>query len=175
MIRIISIAFALLVCAGSVSAQQNAPLNVASPPVGSMTREQLLAVARDIHRLEASPLAPDAAAARQELFAWLSESPDVTISVCHGVIGELPRSRSAYHDLLLLQFVLSSGAYAIEHPDADAGRVALGGLEGIMATYAALEAQQGARARDEVMERFAELRAGGRLEAFAREGALDCD
>lgn len=172
---------ALLAFAGGAHAQQSAPppaatLDIHAPPRRELGHEQLLAVARDIRALEANPLASDAEGARRDLAAWVMDSPDVTVTVCERVVGPLMHSRSRYHDLLAMQFMLSSAAYAVEHPDqaSDLARMTAGGLEGILATYAALKAQQGDQAADPVMEQFAALAASGGLEARAAELAAQC-
>jgi hypothetical protein len=172
---------ALLALAGTAQAQQPAPaparsLGIQAPPQGRLSRAQLEAVARDIRALETNPLASDVMEARRELLRWLIESPDVTVKVCLGVLEPLVRSTSRYHSEMHLQVVLSSGAYAIEHPDQarDVARVAAGGLEGALNTYASLKAQRGPEAADAFMERLSEIRERGGLEKHERELTKDC-
>jgi hypothetical protein len=172
---------ALLACAEGAHAQQPTPpsptsLGIQAPPRGALSRQQLEAVAKDIRALEKNPLASDATEARRVLLAWLIDSPDVTVKMCNGALEPLSRSTSRYHRELLLQFVLSSGAYAIEHPDqaGDVARVTAGGLEGVLAAYAALKEQQGAHATDEFVERLSKIGERGGLEEHAREVTRGC-
>jgi hypothetical protein len=173
---------ALFACAGSAHAQQSTPaptttLGIEAPPHGTLSRAQLEAVAKNIRALEANPLASDAADARRVLLTWITDSPDVTVSMCAGVLQPLSESNSRYHQELLLQFVLSSSAWVIEHPDqaGDMVRVTAGGLEGTLAAYAALKARQGDQATDAVMEQLASIRERGGLEEHARAATRGCE
>lgn len=172
---------ALLVLAGTAQAQQPATapapsLGIQAPPRGRLSAAQLEAVARDIRALETNPLASDAMEARRELLMWLTESPDVTVKACLGVMEPLTSSTSRYRREMLLQVFLSSSAYAIEHPDqaGDVARVAAGGLEGALNTYASLKAQLGKDAADPFMERLLEIRERGGLEERGRELTREC-
>jgi hypothetical protein len=172
---------ALLALAETAQAQRPAPapapsLGIQAPPRGRLSREQLEAVARDIRALETHPLASDAVEAGRELLVWLIDSPDVTVKACSGVLEPLTNSTSRYHREMLLQVVLSSGAYVIEHPDqaGDVARVAAGGLEGALNMYVALKAQQGKEAADAFMERLLEIRQRGGLEERERELTREC-
>ena len=172
---------ALLALAETAQAQQPAPapapsLGIQAPPRGRLSRAQLEAVARDIRALESNPMASDAVEAGRELLQWLIDSPDVSVTACSGVLEPLTRSTSRYHREMLLQLVLSSGAYVIEHPDqaGDVARVAAGGLEGALNMYASLKAQQGREAADAFMERLLEIRQRGRLEEYERELTREC-
>ncbi|MFL5385650.1 MAG: hypothetical protein ACJ8GN_24295 [Longimicrobiaceae bacterium] len=173
---------ALFACAESAYAQHSAPaptapLGIEAPPRGTLSRVQLEAVAKNIRALEANPLASDAAEARRVLLMWITDSPDVTITMCGGALKSLSESTSRYHGELLLQFVLSSGAYVIEHPDraGDVARVTAGGLEGALAAYTALKARQGEQAADPFMEQLSGIRERGGLEEHARTATRDCE
>ncbi|MFL5542013.1 MAG: hypothetical protein ACJ8J0_23705 [Longimicrobiaceae bacterium] len=181
-LRLCLVLAALFACAESAHAQQSTPaptttLGIVAPPRGSLSRAQLEAIAKNIHALEANPLASDAADARRVLLTWITDSPDVTVQMCAGALQPLSESTSRYHGELLLQFVLSSSAYAIEHPDqaGDVARVTAGGLEGALATYTALKAQQGEQAADAFMDQLSGIRERGGLEEHARAATRDCE
>jgi len=163
--------------AGSAQAQQpEVALGIKPHPRGHLSREQLQAVAKDIHALEANPLASDVMEARRALLIWLIESPDVTVKVCPGLEQPFTESNSRYHSEMMGQLIFSSAAYVIEHPDQarDLARVGAGGLEGVLTTYAVLKAQQGDAATDEFVERLASIRERGGLEEFARQATTGC-
>ena len=177
-LRICLVLAALFACAESAHAQQpTTSLGIEAPPRGALSRVQLEAVAKNIRALEANPLASDAAEARRLLLMWITDSPDVTVEMCGGALEPLSESTSRYHQELLLQFVLSSSAYAIEHPDraGDVARVTAGGLEGALATYTALKAQQGEQATDAFMEQLSRIRERGGLEEHARGATRECE
>lgn len=155
---------------------QDAKLNIGLPSSGELSQKQLAAIAGDIHRLESNPLAPDATQAAQALFKWLIESPDVSMKMCAGVTTELVQSKSPHHAALLLQFMLSSAAYAIDHPDHAGDNVMLhvGGLKGATAAYALIKAAEGDSAKDSFMEKVLKLIEEGGLDVYVREKLEDC-
>ncbi|MGE3800676.1 MAG: hypothetical protein AB7H80_06615 [Candidatus Kapaibacterium sp.] len=155
---------------------QDVTLGIKAPPAGSLSTEQLRAVAADIRRLEANPLASDADEATKALMVWSIESPDFTLSMCMGILGGLIGSESKYHSTLLVQFMLSSAAYIIENPEeADNNvKVNVGGLEGVSKTYSILKEQEGDSAKDEFGEMLLKLQEEGKLEEHVTEGLKEC-
>ncbi|HIL57367.1 MAG TPA: hypothetical protein EYG39_05610, partial [Rhodothermales bacterium] len=122
--------------------------SIQQPPSGSLSDAQLDAIAADIRRLEARPLAAGAAEGRASLFQWISGSPDVSVSLNGDIIGPLLRSNSRFQADLLNQFILSSAAHVIENPGADAVETNVAGLKGALTAYTVILSQQGRRARD---------------------------
>lgn len=155
---------------------QETTLGIKAPPTGSLSAEQLAAVAADIRRLENDPLASDAKQASENLFKWAIESPDVSLSICTGVIGGLSKSESTHHATLLVYFILSSAAYVIENPDhaEDKTKVNIGGLEGVINAYNVIKAQEGDAANDSFIEKLINMKKEEKLEAYVVKGLEKC-
>lgn len=166
--------FGLLVT-DRASAQETA-LDVATPPKGTLTAEQLRVVAADIRRLEEHPLAPDAKEATSILMQWAIESPDVSLSICTGVTEGLVKSKSTYHAQLLVHFILASAAYVIENPDHpdDTVMVNVGGLEGAIRAYRAMKELEGDSAKDKFMEKMLKVADEGKLKEHVVKGLEEC-
>lgn len=182
MIRLASTLFLLpfFLAACSSSQESTTPtdagpaLNIQQPPSGSLSEEQLNSIGADIRQLETHPLAAGAKEGGRNLFMWIQGSPDVSVSLCGGVIGPLLDSDSRYQSELLTQFILSSAAYKIENPDAGDVAVNVGGLKGTIATYRVLMGQMGSRARDAFMESIADRSEADSLEDYVRSGLAEC-
>lgn len=173
---LVLLALSLAACSGPKDAApraDGAALAIDRPPSGPLSGDQLRAIATDIRQLEARPLAPGAREGRRNLLVWITESPDVSVSICQEVAG-FTGPQSPYRAELLGQFIYSSAAYAIENEGADAVAVNVGGLQGTLVTYRALLEREGRRARDSFMESVAELSEAGQLESYVRSGLADC-
>ena len=123
---------------------------------------------------EARPLATGAADGRRNLFRWVVDSPDVSVSLCQGVVGPLVDSNNANTADLLNLFILSSAAHQIETPGADKVATNVAGLKGALAAYTVMLSQQGRRARNSFLEKTRERRDGGTLVAFVRSSVSGC-
>ena len=174
---------ALSACAGSAASSEPEVLapadsgpafSIPQPPSGALSRDQLTAIAADIRRIEARPLAAGAADGRRNLFRWVVDSPDVSVSLCQGVVGPLVDSNNPNTADLLNLFILSSAAHQIETSGADRVATNVAGLEGALAAYTVMLSQQGRRARNSFLEKTRERRDGGTLAAYVRSGVSGC-
>jgi hypothetical protein len=158
-----------------VPVSAEATVNVPVFPSGRLSPEQLASVAAAIRRLEANPLAGDGVEARRNLLMWLTNSPDVTVEVC-GDVAPMAGQGTEASSSVFLQFVLSSAAFIIEHPDQAKDEVAvnLAGLQGALRTYKLLQARLGNEAKTRAMEELLERQEQGRLEAHVRAGVAKC-
>lgn len=86
----------------------------------------------------------------------------------------LMESESTYQAEMLLQFILSSAAHMIEHPDDDQVSVNVGGLEGALTTYRMLKEQRGSDAADSYMEAVAGQSEDGTLDFFVQSRIDNC-
>lgn len=152
-------------------------LDVADPPFGSLTTEQLQVIAHDIKRLENQPLASDAQEARHVLYNWLQSTPDVSVDVCNSLIVPLTDSSTPYQGKLLMQFYLSSAAFIVEHPEQadNPTAVHLSGLMGALNTYKHLKAEDGRKNPFmEKMEKYKQKKEGAKLIEFVTKELEDC-
>lgn len=79
---------------------------------------------------------------------WLTESPDVSLSWCAGILLDAPKRDKDTVGSLLVQAILSAGAFTIEHPEnaGDSLLVARAGLHGALLAYKATVAAEPKRA-----------------------------
>lgn len=165
-------------CSGSQQAKTPPPsapvLDIDQPASGSLSDSQLATIAADIQRLEKHPLADGAQKGRSNLFKWIQGSPDVSVTLCKGIIGPLVESDSRHQSKLLNQFILSSAAYKIENPNADPVAVNVGGLQGALQAYQSIAKYQGDDAEDEFMESIAKRSEDGQLKRYVRSGLQEC-
>jgi hypothetical protein len=100
---------------------------------------ELARIAEQIRALEVSPLSDESRKERTVLFQWLTETPDVRLKWCAGVLTDIPEGERDYWAGTFIQMILSAGAFVIENP-ADASNdllVARAGLRGALRTYRA--------------------------------------
>jgi hypothetical protein len=176
--RLILVALGLFFMVPGAGARAQAPVeatvNVPVFPSGRMSPEQLASVAAAIRRLEANPLAADGMEARRNLLTWLSDSPDVTVKVCGDVV---PTTGQETVRSVFFQFVVSSAAFIIEHPDQanDELAVNLAGVQGALHTYQLLKARLGKEAKNGALEELLRKQEQGQLEAHVRAGVARCN
>ncbi|MDR8390269.1 hypothetical protein NC796_03895 [Aliifodinibius sp. S!AR15-10] len=166
-----------LVLFTDINAQSStSSLDISKPPTGELSEGQLTVIANDIRRLESHPLAHDAKQARAHLFKWISGSPDIHVQICSGIIGPLLESESKYQGELLMQFLLSGAAYAIENPKQRDNKTAIAenGIIGALNTYNIFKEIEGEPVRDDFMERMTDLRKQDKLRQYVEEGVKSC-
>jgi carboxypeptidase Q len=143
---------------------------------GPSTPEERQRAVAVVRALEEDPLNRDARQWRQWLVAWLSEIPDITVSMCLSLLGETFESERRYGAELGLQQSLSSAAFMIEHPDRVQDRLAvsLAGVEGVIAAYEALLSKK-PKARFASLDALLEAREKGELQGVVASNMESCD
>jgi hypothetical protein len=104
---------------------------------GPSTPEERAQTIRLAHALENDPLNDSAKDARSWLIIFLTDVPDVNITVCPSLLGDLLGTKKNYASELVVQPMFSEAAYIIEHPEKanDETAVHLAGVEGALRTY----------------------------------------
>jgi hypothetical protein len=118
-----------------------APLAAAEPPMRSSKSNELARVAAEMRSLETKPVTDnESRRQRSLLFQWLSDSPDVHLKWCAaGILTDMPAEDQDYWAGVIVQVILSAGAFVIEHPDEASNdlHVARAGLVGALRAYRA--------------------------------------
>ena len=129
------------------------------------------------HSLQESPLTADPdRSERGWAMKWLDAVPDIHVSVCSGpvmtALYEL-RSKKKVAEDLIAQFMLSMGAYNIEHPEPgpESAEQQQAGLEGVLNFYQAWLKQHPNDHIKSVDEALQEKQTGHLAEAGALEAA----
>lgn len=162
---------------GSLSAHAQQPestihFEVSEPPSGSLDRDQLEQIAGTIRQLERHPLAEGADEARATLVQWLQASPDVEVSMCPAIASPLVENESPALRRAMMQHLLSTAAYTIEHPETDDLVAAkLSGLEGALRVFETGRQKTGGAER---IKQLLQLREEGKLKQYVEQGVERC-
>jgi hypothetical protein len=134
-------------------------------------RERALVV---INKLEKSPMDPSLKADREWVFQWVKSS-DVDATVCSSIIKPLTDQKpSEFRNALMLQNILASARYSMEHPRSkDTVAMFEASTEGMIRAYSNLLKQDPKR-RNEFMDSLVAKQASGELISYVRHGAKEC-
>ncbi|HEX8491702.1 MAG TPA: hypothetical protein VF658_02570 [Pyrinomonadaceae bacterium] len=147
-----------------------AQVGLAQEPRKPSTPEERAQAVQLTRFLETDPLNKDAKMARKWLLTWLTEVPDITITLCGDYLKPLLEKDKDYSKDIFFQMSFSSAAFMIEHPDQAADDVAVNkaGLEGALRTYEAI-----VKAKPKVkwpfLDELIQRREKGTLEEYVRE------
>jgi hypothetical protein len=125
--------------------------------------------------LESDPFLKEATEVRDEILGWLAEAPDVTVKVCPKVLGDIRKIKGEEGGTLVVQLMFSEAKFILEHPDkaTDQHAINVGGVEGVLRTYAAMKVAKPNLAIPE-FERLIEVQSAGGLGAVVDEGLKKC-
>lgn len=125
--------------------------------------------------LETNPLAKEAKDYRSALLFFLTQAPDITVTICPNVLGESKRLKGDYDSELLGQLVFSQGKFVIEHPDKaqDEAAVQLAGVEGVLRTWQAIKAAK-PKAKYPLMDELLAKQQAGTLAEHVNAGLGGC-
>jgi len=156
----------LVLAACASGGQEGATTAPASRPAAGIQKSDIVAQVRS---LEADPLQAGAAQLRARLIQYFVDAPDITITICSGVLDPLADSRRNYGNEIFVQQLLSSGAFIIENP-AMAGDRAAVHAAGVAGAVHAYESILRARpdARWPLLDELVQLRERGELVAHVR-------
>lgn len=127
-------------------------------------------------QLEAAPLGPRADEIRAEVLEWWISAPDVNLTWCAPLLQDFEPEDEEYESAIMLQGIISAGAFVIEHPDQanDARAVSFAGVQGAIRAYRSLIATDEAR-RHPFMDHLVELAAADRLGEYVEPHLEDCE
>jgi hypothetical protein len=148
------------------------PTPAYSAIVQSSPKEHFVSVAR---KLERSPLDPNAKSDREWALGWLTDAPDVSVTVCADPLGGLVGSSYEYGPEILIQYMFAMAVRLIERPEAstDPKAVQLAGVEGALTAYQAILAHK-PEARSSDLDRIVAAQSRGELPAFVGNAFETC-
>ena len=157
--------FALLVCTTPAFAQTNAH---SSPE----DRQRFVSI---VHSLERAPLEPSLRDSRSWAIQWLTDAPDVTVTVCLDPLGGVSEKHYAHTSVVVVQYALAMAAFIIENPDKsnDPDAQQLAGVEGALNAYRAMRTAQPNEKSPE-LEQLSGMQNRGELPGFVRTAYLRC-
>jgi hypothetical protein len=165
--RILSVliaSFLLTACAGGGQEGTGA-----APAPRSGAGTQKARIVEQVRSLESNPLQDGAPQLRQRLLRYFVDAPDITITVCGGVLDPLARSRQNQGAEIFAQQLLSSGAFLIENPGMarDQAAVHAAGVAGALRAYESI-LRAHPDARSPVLDELIQLRERGEMVAHVR-------
>lgn len=160
--RILWMLVASLVLAACASGGQD---GARTAPAGTQKSD----IVEQVRSLEADPLQAGAAQLRQRLMRYFADAPDITITVCSGVLDPLSDSRRNYGNEIFVQQIFSSGAFLIENPGLarDQAAVHAAGVAGALRMYESILRTR-PDARSPLLDQLVQLRERGELVAHVR-------
>ena len=135
-------------------------------------RRRFVSVTRS---LEQAPLAPGLKADREWALAWLTDAPDVTVTVCANLWGGMLKSNYPYAGEIALQNMFSMAALVIERPETanDPNAQQLAGVEGALNAYRSILADK-PKAKSPALESLLQAQSRGELPDFVRKAWTRC-
>jgi hypothetical protein len=165
--QILRMLMASLVLAACASGGQEG--GSTAPASRAVAGTQKSDIVEQVRSLESDPLQAGAAQLRQRLMRYFESAPDITITVCSGVLDPLASSRQNYGTEIFVQQILSSGAFVIENPGMarDQAAIHAAGVEGALRMYESILRAR-PDARWPLLDQLVQLRARGGLAAHVR-------
>lgn len=165
-LSLLTVLLAFLCCVSSTLAQKRGP---------STPEERKKAVELATF-LETNPFAKEAKEIRRGLLFFLTDVPDITVTICISVFGESGKFKGDYEPELLGQTMFSQGKFIIEHPDKAEDEVAvqLAGVEGVLRTWQAIKAAK-PKAKFPLLDELLVKQQAGTLADHVQEGWKKCN
>jgi hypothetical protein len=162
---LIALIIACVVSPGSSFAQKRGPSTA-----GERARAVEIATL-----LENDPLNKNAKALSREFLVWLIEIPDITVTICTGMLGDYSKIKGDYAGTITTQLSFAETKFVIEHPEEakDEYRVYLAGVESALRTYQNIKKAK-PRVRLEPLEELLVKQQAGQLPEFIRNAMPGC-
>jgi hypothetical protein len=142
---------------------------------GPSTESERAQAVRLSHALEDEPFNEGAKKARAWLATFWEEVPDIGVELCAGFFDPLLGKDKNYGKEIFAQWMFSSGAYMIEHPDKAKDREAVfgAGVDGMLKTYEAILKEK-PKAKWSFLDDLIQKRNSGKLAEWVSETTKKC-
>ena len=148
------------------------PASASDAPSSPEDRRRFVSVTKSLER---APLSPDLEADRSWALEWLTNAPDVTVTVCADIFGGMLKSKYPYTGEITVQNMFSMAALVIERPETanDPNAQQLAGVEGALNAYRSILADK-PKARSPALENLLQTQSRGELPGFVRKAWTRC-
>jgi hypothetical protein len=125
--------------------------------------------------LENDPLNKHAKDLSRELLIWLIEIPDISVTICTGMLGDYSKIKGDYAGTITTQVSFAETKFVIEHPEQakDEYQVYLAGVESALKTYRNIKKAK-PKVRMEPLEQLLLTQQAGKLPEFIRNAMVGC-
>jgi hypothetical protein len=147
---------------------------VAAEPTSPGQRAEMIHL---INGLETRPYGPEADNSRKAVMEWLTDAPDVSVTICGALLGDIEKLENEKDDPgLLLQLLFAEARFILEHPDQskDEHAVHLAGVDGALVFYSAMKAERPA-VRIDMIEKIVRVKSDGKLSDHVRKAMDKCN
>lgn len=150
-----------------------ATTSMAAEPTSPETRAEMI---RLIDTLEKNPTAPNSKEMRDKVLTWLTEAPDVSVTMCGKFLGIENFSTGRPGGELIVQQPFAEAKFILEHPDQANDEVAVhvAGIEGALRTYAVMKAND-PKFSIPSMEALVKVQAEQKLPDHVRKSLAKCN
>lgn len=135
-------------------------------------RQRLVSIVRSLER---TPLEPSLRSERAWAIQWLTDAPDVSVTMCADPLGGIPDKAFVQGPEIIVQYMLGMAAFLVENPgksnDADAQQLA--GVESALAAYRSIRAVQPSNLSPQ-LEKLLARQSRGELPGFVHKAYLQC-
>jgi hypothetical protein len=158
---------ACVIVSGMLSA-----LASAATPASPETRAEMIS---RIDALEKRPYDPAARDARGTVMTWLIDAPDVSVTICSALLGDLDELDKDGGELFATQLPFSEARFILENPSKadDELAVHVAGVEGMLRTYANMKASK-PDLKIRHLEKLLKVQIEGKLDAFVKDAMEKC-
>lgn len=132
---------------------------------------------RLVDSLEAHPYGGNADGSRKAVMEWLTDAPDVTVTVCSALLGDVEKLEGEKDDPgLLLQLMFAEARFILQHPEQaqDEKAVHTAGVKGALAFYDAMKKER-PDVKLPTIEKIAKSNADGKLDGFIATAIEKCN
>ncbi len=125
--------------------------------------------------LENDPLNKNAEALRRQLLIWIIQIPDISVTLCSSMLGDLSKIKGEHAGTVTTQMSFAETRFVIEHPEwaKDDYQVYLAGVEGVLRTYQNVKKAK-PKVRFEPLEELLVKEEAGQLPDFIRSAMIGC-
>jgi len=130
---------------------------------------------RLIGGLETNPFASEAKNARSQVLLWLTNAPDVTVTICPALLIDIKKFKGDEGAALVGQLAFSEAKFILENPDkaGEPNAVHLAGTQGVIQTYVAMKRDK-PKLSIAPMEQLLEIRNQGKLPQHVASVVASC-
>src|SRR6266404_6331933 len=161
--------FALVIACGLASSSAFAQKR------GPSTPEERKRAVEITTLLETDPLNKNAEALSRELLTWLIEIPDISVTICTGMLGDYSQIKGDYKGTITTQLSFGETKFVIEHPEQanDEYQVYLAGVESVLRTYQNIKKAK-PKVQIEPLEQLLVKQQAGELPEFIKNAMVGC-
>lgn len=129
-----------------------------------------------VRKLEKTPLDESLNSEVKWALQWLSDVPDINVTVCPSPLGNFILEPYRYRSRISIQFVLGMGAFLVEHPQkaADNAATYLAGVESALKAYRSILKTK-PEAKSNILDELVGKEAEGELEDYVRDASRGCE